>query len=331
MQDKTDANQALEEKVNKTVAEAKADAEEPATVAQGKTASAEPTASAEALTLYEMLLQTAAADPDKEALRCKGARLSFADLLIEVDQLASAFRGCNVRKGTVMTVCLPNTLQTWICLLALNKIGAVASFLDSKISSDDLAAFLSKTGSECLLITDKNIPLYHDMLVARDPGLVIVCSACDYYFCLRRFLYRRLTRKIVPRIPDDEFYISYARMRRFGKYVDFDNGEADYDWPGAFEDVKEPEAPKPYVRPVEPDETAVILPSRPESGTEYVGMTSTMIVDFAEQERKAPHSKDLPISSADRVKVRMLAELCRGTAFSLIPTMHDREEREQEK
>jgi len=297
MQDKTDAKQVPEEKVAGS--------------------------GAEALTLYEMLLQTAAEDPDKEALRCKGARLSFADLLIEVDQLASAFRGCNVRKGTVMTVCLPNTL-------ALNKIGAVAGFLDSKISGEDLAAFLGKTGSECLLITDKNIPLYHDMLVARDPGLVIVCSACDYYFCLRRFLYRRLTRKSVPRIPDDEFYISYARMRRFGKYVDFDNGEADYDWPGAFEDVQEPEEPKPYVRPIEPDETAVLLPSRPESGTEYVGLTSSMIKDFAEQERKAPHSKDLPISSADRVKIRMLAELCRGTAFSLIPTQHDGEQREQE-
>ena len=282
------------------------------------------------LTLYERLLQTATEEPDKEALRCKGARLSFADLLIEVDRMASAFRGCNVRKGTVLTLCLPNTLQTWICLYALNKIGAVAGFLDSKTTGEELADWMKKTGSESMLITDRNIPKYHEMLVERDPGLVIVCSACDYYIWPRKFLYRRLTRKTVPVIPDDEFYISYARMRRFGKYVDFDNGEADYDWPSAFEDVEEPEAPKPYVRPVEPDKTAILLPSTSDSGALYVGMSSTMLWDLAEKERQAPNTKNIPVKKEDRTKARMLAELAMGTAFSLLPSDRDKDPREEE-
>ena len=132
------------------------------------------------LTLYEILVRSAKTFPKKRGVTFEGTRITYSELLIEVDSLAEALKDCNVGVGTVVTVCLPNIPQAVVAIYALNKLGAIANMVHPKTPAPELRACMKETGSECLMILDAFLPKAKDMLEELQPGLVIVCKIGDY-------------------------------------------------------------------------------------------------------------------------------------------------------
>ena len=80
---------------------------------------------------YDVVDEWARTDPDKLALlwtndEDKEKRYTFADLKAESDQTASYFQQLGIGKGDMVMLILKRRHQFWTCMLALNKIGAVA-------------------------------------------------------------------------------------------------------------------------------------------------------------------------------------------------------------
>lgn len=80
----------------------------------------------EPLTLIEMLRRSARSYPDAPALIFMNSTLSYAELRVEVDRLATALAGLGVKKDSRVAIQLPNLPQTVIAYYAAQALGAQA-------------------------------------------------------------------------------------------------------------------------------------------------------------------------------------------------------------
>lgn len=81
-------------------------------------------------TIYGSLKATSQTVLDKPALHYYGAEITYREFLAKIDRYADAYTSMGVQTGDVVSfisVALPETV---ISLYALNKIGAISSFID---------------------------------------------------------------------------------------------------------------------------------------------------------------------------------------------------------
>lgn len=74
-------------------------------------------------TLYEELKTAAKKNPDKDAVINQEGKLSFSELLLEIDKYAEYFTGLNLKKGQRVVFQMPNKNLFVVVLFALLKIG----------------------------------------------------------------------------------------------------------------------------------------------------------------------------------------------------------------
>ena len=79
----------------------------------------------ENLGLYETFREAAKKYSDKVALCYFKTETTFKQLLERVDIAALAFRKHGVKRGDIICLALPSMPESLMCLLALNKIGAI--------------------------------------------------------------------------------------------------------------------------------------------------------------------------------------------------------------
>ena len=226
------------------------------------------------LTIYEVLLKTAGAFPEKRAVTFEGTRITYSELLYETDALAAALDDCNIGVGTVVTVCLPNIPQAVVAIYALNKLGAIANMVHPKTPASELRSCMKDTGSECLLILDAFLPKCKEMLDELEPGLVIVCRIQDYLSAPKALAFSAKVRKKIPKSPSDSFYISYKNLIHHGDLLYGGKLDEDYDWVDAFADEKKIEE-EPYIRPIGPDDPALYLHSGGTTGSPKIAVISS--------------------------------------------------------
>src|SRR5262245_8237578 len=81
----------------------------------------------ESIWIPNQLARSAAQFPERTALIFQNARLSYAELDVEVDRLAAALSGLGVRRGDRVAIQLPNIPQCVIAFYAALRLGAVPS------------------------------------------------------------------------------------------------------------------------------------------------------------------------------------------------------------
>ena len=81
-----------------------------------------------------------------------GNSVSYKTFMQQIDNAAKAFRSQGIRKGDVVTICMPNTPEAVISFYALNKIGAIASMIHPLSSEQEIKHYLNSTGSVMLVM-----------------------------------------------------------------------------------------------------------------------------------------------------------------------------------
>ena len=76
-------------------------------------------------TIYSLVAERAARDPNGAALRDAHRRVSYGELLTAADRLAGALRRAGVRRGQRVAVWLPSRLEVAVVLLACSRDGLV--------------------------------------------------------------------------------------------------------------------------------------------------------------------------------------------------------------
>jgi len=114
--------------------------------------------------MYAELKQTALQYPHNAALNYYGAKLSYTQLLQDIEHTVKLLLEKGIRPGDRVIICLPNIPQFVIAFYALNQIGAVPCMVHPLSTAPELDEYIRQTQARFLITLDLLYPKFADML-----------------------------------------------------------------------------------------------------------------------------------------------------------------------
>ena len=106
-------------------------------------------------TMFGVIAASAQRVPEAPALDFMGKITTYKTFVEKIELAAGAFLKWGIKKGDVVTICMPNTPQGVICLYALNRIGAVANMVHPLSSQKNITFYLDYSESKMILTLDQ--------------------------------------------------------------------------------------------------------------------------------------------------------------------------------
>ncbi|MBR3145813.1 MAG: acyl--CoA ligase [Bacilli bacterium] len=83
-------------------------------------------------------------------------RATYQQLLDDADKLCLAFKELGVKKHDIVTISLPSNYQAIVCFLALNKLGAITTFIDNFSNKEEVISYLNNYESPIFINFNKS-------------------------------------------------------------------------------------------------------------------------------------------------------------------------------
>jgi amino acid adenylation domain-containing protein len=130
--------------------------------------------------LHDFLENTAAQLPEKVALVCKGARVTYAEINRQANALAHTLIASGVERGDRVIIFADNTVETVVSFWAVMKANAIVSIVNPLTKHDKLTYYLNDCRAKVLL-TDMHLASVFTQSAPHAPHLVrtIVSGAFD--------------------------------------------------------------------------------------------------------------------------------------------------------
>ncbi len=141
-------------------------------------------------TLYEVFRDNVKRYGRKTAITYMGNKISYNKLLKMVDRAAKAFSALGVKENDIVTMMTPNIPENVISFYALNKIGAIADFVDVRVKDKELLDYLRGAHSKVAIITDLFIDNFKNIIYDTSVEKAIVVSPADYLPLFSKMVYR---------------------------------------------------------------------------------------------------------------------------------------------
>lgn len=130
-------------------------------------------------TVYEYLKSCVGKDLDFYALNYFGTRITFGQMFRRIETLSNGLRGLGVKKGDIVTICMPNTPEAVEMFYACNNIGAVADMVHPLSAANEVRHYLTESKSRILMLYDANYEKFKDMLEETNVYKTIVVSVSE--------------------------------------------------------------------------------------------------------------------------------------------------------
>ena len=104
--------------------------------------------------MYQDLWQGKEALLAQPALRCGDTTLSFDDFFASILQAEAGLRAMGVQPGELVTILSLNTPESVIAFYAIDRIGAVANWVDMKLSPTEVEGYLTQSASRVVLVLE---------------------------------------------------------------------------------------------------------------------------------------------------------------------------------
>ncbi len=122
--------------------------------------------------LSEVLAQTVAAHPERDAFIDEASRETWRSLADKVDRTAAALWRCGIRKGDHVAVMLGNSVQWLQTFFACARIGAVTVPINTRFKKEELAFCLKQADIKAVVMTGQFLGIdFCAMLAQVEPAL----------------------------------------------------------------------------------------------------------------------------------------------------------------
>jgi long-chain acyl-CoA synthetase len=138
--------------------------------------------------LHQILDESASKYPDNIAIIFQDNKISYNELLHEVDSFATALFHNGVAKNNRVAIYLPNIPQFIISYYGALKAGAIVTSISPLFKERELKHQLIDSGSDTLIILDLFYPLFEKIKSETLVKRVIVTSIKDYLPPIKRIL-----------------------------------------------------------------------------------------------------------------------------------------------
>lgn len=105
-------------------------------------------------TIYEYLVLRNLDHLNDYAIEYFGNKLTYRELIEKIDECADAFVSLGVKKGDVVSICMPTTPEMVMLFYALSKIGAVSNMIDLRKSVKEIEEYTEKVNSNIFVGID---------------------------------------------------------------------------------------------------------------------------------------------------------------------------------
>lgn len=128
-------------------------------------------------TLYDLIMNL-----NKDNMNCNyasylGQKLTFAQLKMDADKLASALHQDGVNDGDIVGVCLLTVPEVAPVLLGINKIGATSYWLDASAKPTDMLSHINAHGVKKIIVFEPLLPLIAGIIEYTQLERVIIVKA----------------------------------------------------------------------------------------------------------------------------------------------------------
>ena len=114
--------------------------------------------------IYDYMVDEVGNDKDFIALNYFDNRISYNDFFKYINTCARSLREFGVKKGDIVTICMPNTPEAIYVVYACNKIGAVADIIHPLSSPENVKYYLNESKSRFLFLVDFNYDKMKDII-----------------------------------------------------------------------------------------------------------------------------------------------------------------------
>ncbi len=105
---------------------------------------------------YEFFMKRSRINASRILSRCREDALSLSSLRIESYRYAKGFYSLGIRKGDIVPICLPPCNEGIVLFFALNRIGAVTTFLSTSLDEEELFRYCQKYSAKILISSNYN-------------------------------------------------------------------------------------------------------------------------------------------------------------------------------
>lgn len=114
--------------------------------------------------IYHYLIDEVGEDKDYIALNYFENRISYNEFFDNINVCARALRSFGVKKGDIVTICLPNMPEALYAFYACNKIGAIVDIIHPLSSPEQVKFYLKENQSRFFFLVDFNYDKFKDVI-----------------------------------------------------------------------------------------------------------------------------------------------------------------------
>lgn len=108
--------------------------------------------------IYDYLKITADRYEKNIAYKFFGTETTFKTFMKKIDLVARALKELNIVENECITICMPNTPESFALIYAINKIGAISSIVHPLSSTKDIERAIKETNSSTIFCSDVSMP-----------------------------------------------------------------------------------------------------------------------------------------------------------------------------
>lgn len=129
--------------------------------------------------IYEYLKESVGADLDFYALNYFGTRITYDEMFKKIDLIGRSLQSLGVKKGDIVTICMPNTPEAVETFYACNKIGAVADMIHPLSAPNEIKLYLNQSKSRILILYNANYEKVKEIIDETSVYKTILVSVKD--------------------------------------------------------------------------------------------------------------------------------------------------------
>lgn len=100
------------------------------------------------MSAYDYMVVNNNSNLDKNALNFYGIKITYEELLKNIDKITRSLISLGVKKGNIVTLAMANTPEMVYLFYALNRIGAISNVIDPRYSADEMKREINKVNSK---------------------------------------------------------------------------------------------------------------------------------------------------------------------------------------
>ena len=115
-------------------------------------------------TPYQGLVKNNETYANEIALEYFGTKITFGELIKNIDIVAKSLEIYGVKKGDFVTICSTTTPEVIYVFYAISKIGAIANVISPFYTPEELTARIDECKSRIIIMVDKFWPKFKEQL-----------------------------------------------------------------------------------------------------------------------------------------------------------------------